>query len=137
MSHAASAQVKSVAMPAATAASPQKGACTWTWLRPVDVVALPICCDAARALCDVQGGRLMRHWVAHPLSHAPSILARLDAVQELHAAGSAGRALTAGAPPPTSSTSRQHLAARQWEWGSPALSTACPAAACTPCWLST
>ena len=38
----------------------------------------------------VQGGRLMRHWVAHPLSHAPSILARLDAVQELHAAGSLG-----------------------------------------------
>ncbi|KAK9814927.1 hypothetical protein WJX73_002195 [Symbiochloris irregularis] len=39
------------------------------------------------------GGRLLRHWVAHPLRHAPTITARLDAVQELAAAGSTGGAL--------------------------------------------
>lgn len=33
------------------------------------------------------GGRLLRHWVAHPLRHEPTITARLDAVQELAAAG--------------------------------------------------
>ena len=36
------------------------------------------------------GGRLLRHWTAHPLRHAPSIQARLDAVQELAAAAACG-----------------------------------------------
>ena len=36
------------------------------------------------------GGRLLRHWIAHPLRHAPSIEDRLDAVQELAAAAASG-----------------------------------------------
>lgn len=40
------------------------------------------------------GGRLLRHWVAHPLRHAPFIQARLDAVQELAQAAAGGEACT-------------------------------------------
>ena len=36
------------------------------------------------------GGRLLRHWTAHPLRHAQTITARLDAVQELAAAAPGG-----------------------------------------------
>ena len=46
--------------------------------------------------CTPMGGRLLRHWTAHPLRHAPSISARLDAVQELAAASSSGATLLSG-----------------------------------------
>ena len=38
----------------------------------------------------VMGGRLLRHWVAHPLRDAAAIQARLDAVEEVLAAASPG-----------------------------------------------
>ena len=38
------------------------------------------------------GGRRLRHWVAHPLTHLPSILDRQDAVEELILSGSAATA---------------------------------------------
>ncbi|KAK9861330.1 hypothetical protein WJX84_009535 [Apatococcus fuscideae] len=38
------------------------------------------------------GGRRLRHWVAHPLTHLPSILDRQDAVEELISSGSAATA---------------------------------------------
>ena len=38
------------------------------------------------------GGRLLRHWVAHPLRDAAAIQARLDAVEEILHAASPGAA---------------------------------------------
>ena len=50
------------------------------------------------------GGRLLRNWVAHPLTDRRRINERLDAVEEMVAAGSAveqgGRCHDPLAPPP-------------------------------------
>ena len=43
------------------------------------------------------GGRLVRHWVAHPLRDAAAIQARLDAVEEVLAAGASGESTLGGA----------------------------------------
>ena len=52
------------------------------------------------------GGRLLRNWVAHPLTDRRRINERLDAVEEMVAAGSAveqgGRSHGPLAPPPPS-----------------------------------
>ena len=103
--------------------------------------------NPSRSLQTAFGRRLLRSWVGKPLRHRPSILARLDAVQELaeQGEGLAGSCLFVAKGPPSrldwcshgfGSGALEHMqGAALAQPGSrlPCPALPCPALPCPPC----